>query len=98
MKHGAELGRVMQGELLLSPAILGWLHVVLIPWHEAQCLCMSPVRLPASINKRNTENFSEKGFASLKNLAIIIKVSLKILFLVPFKKKKGLCYPSPHCG
>lgn len=29
-----------------------------------------------------------KGFASLKNLAIIIKLSLKIFFLVPFKKKK----------
>lgn len=67
-KYRAGLGRV------------GWLHVILIPWNKAQCFCTSPARLSAGINGRNAENFSEQGFASLKNLAIIIKLSLKFFF------------------
>lgn len=52
-KYRAELGWVMQWELLLSPAILDWLHIVLIPWHKAQGLSMSPERISASINEYN---------------------------------------------
>lgn len=87
-KYTAELGQVMQWELLLSPAILDWLHVVLIPWHKAQGLSTSPVRLSASINEHNITNVNKIGFATLKSLTIIIKLSLKIFFLVPLKKKK----------
>lgn len=97
-KYRAEFGQVMQWELLLVfPATLDWLHVVLIPWHKAQALSMSPARLSASINEHNITNVNKKGFAALKSLTKIIKLSLKFFFLVPFKKK-SLCYPSPHCG
>lgn len=89
-KYRAEFGRVMQWELLPSPAILDWLHVVLILWHKAQGLSISPARLSASINEHNITNVNKKGFANLKSLTIIFKLSLKFFFLVPFKKKSLL--------
>lgn len=63
-KYRAELGRVMQWELLLSPAILGRLHAVLTPWHNALRLCTPQARLFGRY--KWAENFSEKVLHPLR--------------------------------